>query len=195
MTAINPEMAYVKKFLAACFCMLAFFSSGAQKQVYKTIQGNISFISEAPLEIISASSNSLEGVIDHEAHTFAFIVPINSFKGFNNGLQQQHFYENYLESSKYPEATFSGKIIEFVDLTAPGTYQVRAKGRLDIHGRTQERIIKVELISNGREISARCEFMVPLIDHQIEIPRIVNQKIAQEIKVNVQAKLTLSERT
>lgn len=195
MTAFDPEITFVKKIFVACLCMLAFFLSNAQQQVFKTTEGNISFISEAPLEIISASSSALEGVIDHEAHTFAFIVPINSFKGFNNGLQQQHFYENYLESSKYPEATFSGKIIEFVDLTQQGTYQVRAKGRLDIHGRTQERILKVELISNGREITARCEFMVPLIDHQIEIPKIVNQKIAQEIKVNLRAKLTLSEKT
>ena len=167
----------------------------AQRPVFRTSSGSISFRSDAPLEIITASSNQLEGIIDHEAHTFAFVVPITSFKGFNNGLQQQHFYENYLETSKYPEATFSGKIIEAVDLTQPGTYAVRAKGQLLIHGKMQERIIKCDLTSDGNTITAKTQFLVPLIDHQIEVPKIVNQKIAQEIKVNVKATLTLSERS
>jgi len=167
----------------------------AQTKIYRTEAGSISFRSEAPLEIITASSSELKGIIDNDAQTFAFAVPINSFKGFNNGLQQQHFYENYLESSKYPEATFSGKIIEDIDLTQPGTYHVRTKGRLDIHGRTQERIIKTEIISDGYKIIARSEFLVPLIDHHIEVPRIVYQNIAQEIKVNVRATLTLAGRS
>jgi hypothetical protein len=178
--------------LQLCFITASVLSVAAQTNISRSESGSISFRSEAPLEIITASSNELKGIIDHDAQTFAFIVPITSFKGFNNGLQQQHFYENYLESSKYPEATFSGKIIEDIDLTQPGTYHVRAKGQLNIHGRTQERIIKTELISDGTKITARSEFIVPLTDHQIEVPRIVFQKIAQEIKVNVRATLSLS---
>lgn len=174
-----------------CFITAFLLSATAQTNIYRTESGSISFRSEAPLEIITASSSELKGIIDHDAQTFAFVVPITSFKGFNNGLQQQHFYENYLESSKYPEATFSGKIIEDIDLTQPGTYHVRAKGQLNIHGRTQERIIKTELVSDGTKIIAKSDFMVPLTDHQIEVPRIVFQKIAQEIKVNVRATLTL----
>lgn len=172
------------------FCLLMTLAEvHAQDDIYRTNKGYISFRSDAPLEIITASSNELQGIIDHEALTFAFAVPITSFKGFNNGLQQQHFYENYLEATKYPEATFSGKIIEFIDLTTPGTYHVRAKGQLLIHGRAQERIIKIDLISDGLEIKANAQFIIPLIDHQIEVPKIVNQKIAQEIKVNVRATL------
>ena len=181
-----------RKFLQGiyAFCFLMTCTVGhAQDDIYRTSKGFISFRSDAPLEIITASSNELQGIIDHQALTFAFVVPITSFKGFNNGLQQQHFYENYLEATKYPEATFSGKIIEFIDLTKPGTYHVRAKGQLLIHGRAQERIIKIELISDGFEIKSNATFIIPLIDHQIEIPKIVNQKIAQEIKVNVRATL------
>jgi polyisoprenoid-binding protein YceI len=134
----------------------------------------------------------MEGVIDVDALSFAFSVVILTFEGFNNGLQRQHFYENYLETNKYQEATFSGKIIEHIDLSKPGTYQVRAKGQLNIHGRSKERIIKVDIISTGRELKTSASFIVPLIDHQIEVPRIVNQKIAQEISVTVQATLSLA---
>lgn len=167
----------------------------AQEQVYKASKGSISFRSDAPLEIITATSNELEGIIDHATMTFAFAVPIHSFKGFNNGLQQQHFYENYMESTKYPKATFIGKIIESIDLTKPGTYVARAKGLLDIHGRVQERIIKIDITSTGTEVTAYSTFIVPLTDHQIEVPRIVNQKIAQEIKVTVKSTLILEGRS
>jgi polyisoprenoid-binding protein YceI len=160
-------------------------------QIYKTSEGTISFKSEAPLEVITATSRKMEGVIDIQAQTFAFSVTIRTFEGFNNGLQRQHFYENYMETNKYPTATFTGKIIEHVDLSIPGTYQVRAKGQLLIHGRTKERIIKTEIVSSGTEMKAKTTFLVPLFDHQIEVPRIVNQKIAQEIQVTVQATLSI----
>ena len=175
--------------------LMAFAGLLEAQAVYKTNKGHITFRSDAPLEIITASSSNLEGIIDAGSKTFAFVVPIISFKGFNNGLQQQHFYENYLETSKYPDATFAGKIIEEIDLTKPGTYQARAKGQLNIHGRSQERIIRTELISNGTEIKATAKFMVPLIDHQIEVPKIVNQKIAREIEVTVQAVLMIQGRS
>lgn len=160
-----------------------------QTNAYRTSAGTISFKSDAPLEVISATSKKMDGIIDPDALTFAFSVQINTFEGFNNGLQRQHFYENYMETNKYPTASFSGKIIEHTDLKTPGTYYVRAKGMLTIHGRTKERIIKTEIISTGNELRAKASFMIPLTDHEIEVPRIVNQKIAQEIAVTVQARL------
>ena len=166
--------------------------ANGQGKIFSTQAGMISFISEAPLEIISATSKKMEGVVDATAFSFAFAVSIRTFEGFNNGLQQEHFYENYLETDKYPTATYLGKIIEHVDLTKPGTYQVRAKGQLNIHGRSKERILKVDIISTGSELKVSSTFLVPLVDHQIEIPRIVNQKIAQEINVSVQGTLTLA---
>lgn len=188
---------YMKQLLLVAIAGMvsSFFNAENQGNIFRTQNGSISFRSEAPLEIITASSDALEGIIDPHGLTYAFVVPINSFKGFNNGLQQQHFYENYLESSKYPEATFTGKIIEDVDLMKPGTYQVRAKGKLSIHGRTQERIIRTEIISEGDKLTARSDFLVPLSDHHIEVPKIVYQKIAQEIKVNVRATFALADRS
>src|SRR4030095_11715238 len=143
-----------KKILTILSILTIAVICNGQGAIYKTTNGNILFKSEAPLEVITASSSKLEGAIGNEDLVFYFRVPVLSFNGFNNGLQRQHFYENYLEASKYPDASFSGRIIEFIDLTKPGTYQVRAKGQLTIHGRAKERIIKVELISTGKEINA-----------------------------------------
>lgn len=161
-------------------------------QVYKLIKGKIHFKSDAPLELIEASSNKLKGIIDIEKRSFAFSIPLTSFEGFNNPLQKEHFNENYMESSKYPNATFSGKIIENFDLTQSGTYSIRAKGKLNIHGVSQERIIKSDVVVEGDSLMLSADFSVLLEEHNINIPKIVYQKIANEIQVHVEATLEIS---
>lgn len=69
-------------------------------------------------------------------------MAINFFKGFNNPLQQQHFYENYLKSLEFPVAIFSDKVIDIIDFNKQGIFNVRAKGILNIHGIISERIIR-----------------------------------------------------
>ncbi|MDZ7742795.1 MAG: YceI family protein [Bacteroidota bacterium] len=157
--------------------------------VYYTENGQVEFVSDAPLELIRASSNSLRGAVDLEKRTFAFSINNNSFKGFNSALQQEHFYENYIESHRYPVSVFQGKIIEDHDFSKDGTYQLRAKGDFGIHGITQEKIIKAMLVKKGDQLEIMAEFTVPLEDHDIKIPRIVYRKIAEVINVKIQAEL------
>ena len=78
---------------------------------------------------------------------FSLKVDVHSFQGFNSPLQKEHFNENYLESDKYPVASFTGKIIEDVDLSADGAYELRTKGTITIHNIPQERIIKASSLS------------------------------------------------
>jgi len=151
--------------------------------------GKISFKSEASLEVIAAKSNKLRGAIEPEYNTFAWSVEIRSFEGFNSPLQKEHFNENYMESTKYPKASFAGKIIEKIDFQTDGTYEIRAKGQLIVHGVEQERIVKGTLEVQNGKIRIRCSFTVPLSDHNISIPKIVHQKIAEEINVTVEAEL------
>jgi hypothetical protein len=128
-------------------------------------------------------------VLDISKNNFSFKVVIRSFEGFNSPLQKEHFNENYLESDKYAEASFKGKIIEDADLTVDGTYEVRAKGNLTIHNVIQERIIKCAVTVKNKIITIHSNFTVLLSDHNIPIPKVVYQKLANEIKVEVTATL------
>jgi hypothetical protein len=165
-------------------CFIAFQGSH-DTAVYRTNSGKVSFLSSAPLEKIKANSNKLYGVLDPTKRVFNFAVPISSFDGFNSPLQKEHFNENYLESQKIPKAYFKGKIIEEVDLLKEGTYNVRAKGMLIIHGVEKEYIIKSKVISSVNKISIESNFTILLKDFGIKIPKVVNQKIAEEIVVNI----------
>lgn len=173
---------------AVLLCFLVSYVASGQALHCK--QGRISIRSDAPLEIIQAQSQQLRGIIDTATQQFAWSVRIRSFEGFNSPLQREHFNEDYMESEKYPEATFSGRIIEAIEWQKNGVYEVRAKGRLNIHGVEQERIIRGTLEIQERRVRIRAQFSVLLADHNIAIPRAVFQKIAEEIQVIVEAELT-----
>lgn len=180
MSVLNTRN-FVCWFLIFCSIQLE-----AQKK-FSTGDGKINFVSKAELELIKASSNKLKGVIDPATNQFAFSVVVPSFLGFNSELQREHFNEKYMESEKYPQVTFTGKIIEQMDFSINGIYDVRAKGDLEIHGQKQTRIIRSTLTIENGILSLKSDFKVPLADHNIAIPRIVNQKIATEIDVHVEA--------
>lgn len=150
-------------------------------------RGAINFTSNAQLELIKAASDKVQGLLDPATNQFAFSVDIKSFQGFNSQLQREHFNEKYMESEKFPKARFSGKIIESVDFTADGVFDVRAKGDLEIHGVKQTRIIKSKITVRNGQIEIESKFMVPLADHNITVPNIVSQKIATEIEVDFKA--------
>ena len=159
----------------------------AAQKLYIAKNASIHFRSDAPLELIEATSSKLKGVLNPEEQTFAFSVPNNTFEGFNSVLQREHFNENYMESAKYPTSTFTGKIIESIDYSTDGTHTVRAKCRFTVHGVEQERIIKATMQIRNGAFTVTSNFTVPLADHNITIPKIVYQKIAEEISVDINA--------
>lgn len=152
--------------------------------LYKATDGEISFFSEAPVENINAINKDVKALIITENNEVAFIVTNVGFK-FEKPLMEEHFNENYMESHKYKVSVFKGKIIEEVDFTKDGVYEVTAKGTLDIHGVIVEREIKGTLsITNGK-INLTSEFDVALKDHKIKIPKVVIKNIAEVVKVSV----------
>lgn len=174
-------------------CLLTIFTVNheliGQATLYMCEQGKVDFVSEANLEIIEASSNALKGVLDTNMNRFAFSIDIISFSGFNSALQLEHFRENYMEISIFTVATFEGRLIEQVNLEEDGNHKLRAKGKLTIHGISQEIIVTCNLSSQTASITAYAEFSVSLSDYDISIPKVVNRKIAEEINVTVNAVL------
>jgi len=159
------------------------------QDLYVVSEGNVSFTSDAPLELIEAASDELKGVLKTTDRSFAFRIPMKSFEGFNSSLQQTHFNENYIESNKYPYTTFEGKIIEEISFYTPGTYNIRGKGSFTCHGVKRERIIQCKVKIEPDKILVTSDFTVLLEEHNIKIPSVVSQKIAEEIVVNVTVEL------
>jgi polyisoprenoid-binding protein YceI len=156
-----------------------------ERDVIRLDRSSISFLSEAPLEAISAATDQAKGVIDRGERSFAVQVPVASFAGFNAPLQREHFNENYMASADWPNAQFTGRIIEMVDLRAPGKHAVRAKGTLTIRGVPHERIIPCTVEVDAAGVTVTSRFEVVLEDHGVRIPRVVQQKVAATVAVSV----------
>ena len=171
---------------AVLMIVLHSLNLSAQDRVLLRLErSEVTFLSDAPLESITASNIRCTGLVDPTARTFGVQVPISGFEGFNSPMQREHFNENYLESREWPTATFAGRVIEDIDLTHPGSYSVRAKGTLKIHGVEQERVVPCTVVVAPEGVRITSSFEVALADHDIRIPRIVQQKIAAVIKVKV----------
>jgi polyisoprenoid-binding protein YceI len=167
------------------FLILASQVSKAQSGLYRCNEGKVRFISDASLELIEAKSDALKGLLDPKTNRFAFSVDIVSFSGFNSPLQMEHFRENYMEISRFAMATFEGRLIEQIDLSKSGSYEVRAKGKMTIHGISKELILPCILTSDGVKIDAQANLTIALADYNISIPKVVSKKVAEEITVQV----------
>ncbi|WP_426671177.1 YceI family protein [Mucilaginibacter sp. McL0603] len=169
--------------------LLAWTINQAGQDIYTCKNAKINIYSSAPIEDIEA--NAADGVSVYNSTTgdLAFSVPIRDFH-FPKSLMEVHFNENYMESDKFPKATFKGKVQEHPDLSKDGTYPITATGDFQVHGVTQTRTIAGNLkVSNG-VVTMTSEFMVKCADHHIEIPQIVFHHIAESIRVRVSATYT-----
>lgn len=157
-------------------------STSTQAQMYMTQAGTLSFFSETPVENIDATSNSGNCILNTENNKLVYSVTMTSFK-FEKPLMQEHFNEKYVESEKYPKATFNGIINETIDYTKDGVYPVTATGMLNIHGVEKSYTEKGTVTVKGGEISINGTFNVKLANHKVEIPKLVASNIAEVVKV------------
>jgi polyisoprenoid-binding protein YceI len=155
----------------------------SKAQLFMTTNGEVSIFSKTPMENIDAVNKSVSSIINTATNEVAVQMRITNFV-FPNKLMQEHFNENYLESEKFPSATFKGKIKETVDLTVAGTYPITASGSATIHGVTRPIELKGSIVSNGTNLALTCAFDVKLVDYKVDIPKIVFAKIAEVIKVS-----------
>lgn len=154
----------------------------AQNIMFSTSTGNTSFSGTTPLENIEAENKRCQAILNVTTGELAARMSMRDFV-FQNKLMQEHFNENYIESEKYPSATFSGKVSKMPDYSKDGTYDVSAIGKFTIHGVTKEKTINGKMTVASGKITIAADFQVALTDHKIEVPQIVFVKIAQVISV------------
>ena len=169
------------------FCII----SAASAQKYATKNGKISFFSQTAVEKIEAHNNQVNSAMDIANGDFVFKALIRGFE-FEKALMQEHFNENYMESDKYPNSIFKGKIsnIKDINFTKDGKYNVTVEGDLTIHNITQKVSVKGTIELKSGEIRADAKFNVLLKDYNIKVPNTVINNISEniEIKVNVELK-------
>jgi len=166
--------------------MLVLSASG---QKYMTKSGFISFVSNTPMEDIKGDNNQVAGVLDISTGDMVFQMLIKSFH-FEKTLLEEHFNENYMESEKFPKASFKGKITNLasVDFNKNGSYEVLVEGDLTIRDVAKKMSVKgiLEVVTGG--VNANAKFTITPEDFNIKIPSVVRENIAKTIEVTVAMK-------
>jgi len=170
----------MKKIILVAFMAISAYCTMAQN--FKLSKGKLSFFSETPVENIDAYTENIASIIT-PARKVALSIQVTSFK-FKNALMQEHFCEKYIESEKFPTATFSGSIDQEIDLNLKGNYTGSATGKLKMHGIEKDYTVPIKIsIPYEGHLDIEFQFMVKIADHGIEVPELVFEKIAQDIKI------------
>jgi len=172
--------------------LLVFISINVSAQNrYLTKTGTVEFEASVPsFEEVKAINNSTTAIINSETGEFAALALIKGFR-FKNALMEEHFNENYAESDLYSKSNFKGRIIGFsIEKLSdiPQTFNI--EGVLTFHGKTKAlEELAIHIVINKDVITISGEFLADASDFDIKIPKIVRNKINEDIKVSFEFKL------
>ncbi len=180
-------------YVAAIFAATSVFTQTFAQGKYFTKTGTISLDAEGSMkdvEEIKASSQTATCVVDGTTGAIEWALLMKSFK-FKNALMQDHFNENYVESTKFPKATFKGKIDNpsAVKWDKDGVYPVTVTGKMTCHGVEKELKTKGTVTVKKGVPSVSANFDLVLADYKISIPSVVGAKVADVVKIVVTAAL------
>ena len=180
----------MKKLFVIIGAVVLSTSSLVAQDKYFTKSGKINFVSKAPLENIDARHKSVTCVLDTKTGNMQFAVLMKGFE-FEKALMQEHFNENYVESHKFPKAEFRGQVVnnQEISYTKDGTYPVKVKGTLTMHGETKEVETTGNVVVKSGKLQAGAEFIILLSDYKIEIPKVVKDNISNTVKITVDCAL------
>ena len=160
----------------------------SQEKIYSTKSSSITFFSSTPLERIEAVNSQATAKLSDKSGQMAFLLLIKGFK-FDNALMQEHFNENYMESTKFPKADFKGLIsnITAVNFAKDGNYAVDVAGDLTIHGVKKPVTAKGNIEVKSGKVTAKSVFKIKVKDFGIT-GKYIGEKIANEVEVTVVSK-------
>ena len=184
-TPITQFNGFNMKVLLICVLSVGFLNH-VTAQKYIDRNGKASFFSSAPMEDIEAHNNQAVSIMDTGTGEIVASILMKSFN-FRKALMEEHFNEKYIESDKYPKATFKGKITnpDQLDTSKNGKYTLDITGEITLHGVTKPLAVKAEAVVNDGAIQAKAVFPLVVNDFKIVIPKLVRNNIAEKVEVTV----------
>lgn len=163
---------------------LLIFSQAIFAQKFMTRNGSTTFKANVEaFEPVEAVNNSTTAILTADGRIASQLF-ITAFK-FEVALMQEHFNENYMDSDKYPKATFKGTIADFniaeIDATKPYTVQ----GTLTVREVTKEVSFPATISKTDGTINLKGGFSALPSEFNIDIPSIVRKKIAEKINITI----------
>ncbi len=169
-----------KFFILAGFLLLI---NNLYAQVLSFHHGEVEFYTETVMSDIEAVTKTAVVKLDIQTGNFEATVNIQSFE-FEYDVMQKHFNENHMESDKFPQATFKGKIVQNIS-NITDEMEVDAIGKMTIHGVSNEIKVKVNISEKEGYTVVQCKIPVVFKDYKVEEPSILSKSVAKDVLINV----------
>lgn len=179
--------------------------ASAQKQTFvvndPSTRDSVTFVLDAPLEVINGLSNSVKGtiVIEGTKASGKLAVPVNSIKTGNESRDEHLQNEKWLDAAKYPDI-----VVEFKDVALPAALEpgkplkVQTKAQFTLRGVTREEQVEVTATllkesadtkkrAPGDLLRVRAKFQIPLEAYKINRTGALLLKVAEVADVSVDA--------
>jgi len=172
-----------KLFFALLFA-ITFYGFPQSKKITKT--GDIRFEASVPsFEEVKAQNKTATVILNPENGEIAALALIKGFR-FKIALMEEHFNENYIESTKYPKATFKGKVYGFdMSILSETNRDFSIKGILELHGKSKEITIPAKIKKTADGIELVSDFSVNSDDFDIQIPKVVSSKVSKKVNISL----------
>lgn len=152
-----------------------------QAQVLSFDHGKVEFHTSSIMSDIEATSEEFEASLDLQTGDVAVRIPIASFE-FEYDMMQDHFNEEYMESEKFPQATFLGHISQDISNIIEAV-EVDVVGELMIHGVTVPTSITATLSKKEDFTRVKCVFPIVFKDFNVEEPSILTKSVAKDVEL------------
>jgi hypothetical protein len=173
----------MKKIALLVLVALYSFAPIQDKKLTKT--GIITFEASVPsFEEVIGKNTAVTCVLNITNGEIAALALMKGFR-FKVALMEEHFNENYIESSKFPKATFKGKMDDFdVSKLTTTSKEYSLKGKLELHGKSKDIVTIAKVRKIGTELEVKTNFSVNVSDFDIEIPSVVSKKVAKKVTID-----------
>ena len=178
----------MKKITIAIGCFLLAATAGFSQKMLSTKSAAVSFLASGGAERIAAENNEVDCKLLPTTGQMVFTLLVKGFR-FENQLMEDHFNENYVESSKFPKAGFKGYItnIAAINFAKDGTYKAEAEGTLNMHGVDQKVKTAGTVTVSGGKVTLKGDFKINLKDYKIT-GAYIGDKIAPNVSISVNCK-------
>lgn len=164
---------------------LLFLGTSIFAQKYYTKTGVTEFkASVEAFEPVEAKNNSTTAILNTKTGDIASLLFMKAFS-FRVALMQEHFNENYMDSNKFPKATFRGKVDGFNLSEISDSKKYTIKGTLTVRGVKKEVETLATFTKKGEKLIMQASFGVKPEDFKIKIPKIISKKIAGTINISL----------
>lgn len=174
----------MKLFLSLIIATLFLVSDADAQKIFATRNGKVTFSAPSDEDVTAVNNEVTSRMADNGQMTFSLLI-----KGFRFKFaeMQEHFNDQYVESTKFPRADFKGTIsnLKDVNFSKDGSYKATVNGDLTLHGVTKKVTVNGTIDIKDGKPAVTGRFTILMNDFNVSA-KAVTDKVSVDVSCQYQ---------